>query len=80
MKVAILIPAFNEERTIGRVIYDVKEVMGSLGYKYEILVINDGSRDRTAAIAKDCGAIVYSHPINYGLAEAFRTGIVFKEN
>lgn len=73
--IAIVIPAYNEERTVGRVISEVKRVMGNTGYKYKIIVVDDGSRDKTAAIAKDLGAIVISHPMNYGLAEAFRTGM-----
>lgn len=75
MKVIITIPAYNEERTIGKVIKDTKRVLNSTKYKYKILVIDDGSRDKTAKIAKNQGAIIVSHPMNYGLAEAFKTGM-----
>lgn len=76
-KIIITIPAYNEEKTIGRVIEDIKRIMGGTKYKddYKILVVNDGSTDETAEIAKKAGALVYSHPINYGLAETFRTEI-----
>lgn len=73
MKLIITVPAYNEERTIGRVIKDIKDVMNNASYNYKILVVNDGSRDRTEAIARSLGAVVYSHPRNYGLAETFRT-------
>jgi len=73
MKVVITIPAYNEESTIARVITDIKDVMNSTGYNFEILVVNDGSKDNTSKIAREAGAIVYSHAINYGLAETFKT-------
>jgi glycosyltransferase involved in cell wall biosynthesis len=76
MNVVVSIPAYNEEGSIASVIRNVKEVMGkSRKYKYGILVVDDGSKDRTAEIAKSEGARVYSHPKNYGLADAFRTEI-----
>lgn len=73
MKVIVTIPAYNEARSIGPVITNIKKVM--VNYKYEILVVDDGSRDDTAQAAKKAGAIVYSHPRNMGLAETFRTEI-----
>ena len=42
-------------------------------YNYEIICIDDGSKDKTAKLAKKAGATVFSHPYNYGLAETFRT-------
>jgi len=73
VKVVITIPAYDEEKTIGRVINNIKEVMEKEGYDYKIIVIDDGSKDQTKKIAENSGAIVFSHPTNYGLAEAFRT-------
>ncbi len=73
MKVVITIPAYNEERTIGGVLRNLKRELDQQSYKYQILVVNDGSRDKTAKIAKSEGATVVSHPQNLGLAEAFRT-------
>ena len=75
MKVIITIPAYNEEETIGKVVRDIKQAMSKTKYKHSILVVNDGSKDKTAEMAGKQGAIVYSHPYNYGLAEAFRTEI-----
>ena len=73
MKVIITIPAYNEEKTIGKVINSIKEVMNSTKHKYEILVVDDGSADNTKKIAEKSGAIVYSHKRNKGLAETFKT-------
>ena len=73
MRVVITIPAYNEEGTIGRVISNIKEVMKKTRYNHRILVVDDGSRDKTADISKRSGAVVYKHPKNYGLAETFKT-------
>ena len=73
MKIIITIPAYNEESTIGTVIQDIKQTMIQTKYDYEIIVVDDGSTDRTAENARKAGAIVFSHPYNYGLAETFRT-------
>lgn len=75
MKIVVTIPAYNEEGTIAAVINKIHEVMGQNKYNYKILVVDDGSRDKTAETAKKEGAIVYSHPKNYGLAEAFKTEV-----
>ncbi|MBI2667383.1 glycosyltransferase [Candidatus Woesearchaeota archaeon] len=71
--IVISIPAYNEEKTIGLVINRIKSVMNKTKYSYKISIVDDGSRDKTKEVAKKAGAIVYSHPYNYGLAEAFRT-------
>jgi len=71
MKVVISIPAYNEERTIGKVIDEINRVMKNSKYRYSILVLNDGSRDMTATIAKKHGAKVVSNKRNMGLAETF---------
>jgi glycosyltransferase involved in cell wall biosynthesis len=73
MRVVISIPAYNEAKTLGNVLGEIKKVMKGSKYKYKIVVVNDGSKDKTAAIAKEQGAIVFSHPKNYGLAQTFRT-------
>lgn len=75
MKIIITIPAYNEEETIGDVIHEIKQTMDKTKYEYKILVVSDGSTDNTANVAKSSGALVYSHPYNYGLAETFRTEI-----
>lgn len=69
----VTIPAYNEEKTIGHLVKDIKDALGKEKYNVKILVIDDGSKDRTRDIAKKSGSLVYSHPKNYGLAETFRT-------
>ncbi|MBU1704208.1 MAG: glycosyltransferase family 2 protein, partial [Nanoarchaeota archaeon] len=71
-KIIISIPAYNEEKTIGRVIKEIKEVLAGFSYDYSFLVLDDGSTDNTIAVAKAAGARVYSNKRNKGLAETFR--------
>ena len=71
--IIISIPAYNEERDIGRTITEIKEALKDFSYNYKILVLNDGSRDRTVEVAQEQGAIVVSHRRNKGLAETFRS-------
>ena len=73
MNIAITIPAFNEEKTISALLDKLKQVIRQNGYNAKILVVDDGSKDRTAEIAKSKGAVVFRHPSNLGLAETFRT-------
>ena len=75
MQIVVTIPAYNEEKTIGALISSIHEVMGRNRYSYKILVVDDGSRDKTAQAAKSAKAIVYSHPKNYGLAETFKSEV-----
>lgn len=72
-KILVTIPAYNESRSIAQVIEQIKDVMSKGNYNYQIQIVDDGSRDKTAEIASKHGAIVISHPRNFGLAEAFRT-------
>lgn len=68
----VIIPAFNEERKITEVIADLKEK----GFT-QIVVVDDGSRDKTGELAKDQGAVVLRHLVNRGLGAALGTGFSF---
>jgi glycosyltransferase involved in cell wall biosynthesis len=66
-EIGIIIPAFNEEKTIAEVVNSVK--------KHGItIVVNDCSTDRTAPLAEDSGAVVTSHESNLGYDQALNTG------
>ncbi len=75
MKLVVLIPAFNEEKNIAKAIHSIpKKILGIDEIK--ILVVNDGSTDRTMDFAMDAGAYrVVSHKTNLGVGAAFMTGI-----
>jgi len=75
MKIVVTIPVYNEEETIGGVIDGVKKQASGLSSDYKIIVVDDGSTDKSPEIAKKHGAAVYCHPRNYGLAETFRTEV-----
>lgn len=70
MNTLVIIPAFNEEQRIAAVVAGVRNVVPAA----TIVVINDGSRDRTAAVARAAGATVVSHPFNMGYGVAIQTG------
>src|SRR5258708_36543092 len=70
--ISIIIPAFNEEASIGDTIVNIHEL--NLG-KYEVIVADDGSTDATARVAEAAGARVISHPYNIGNGASVKTGI-----
>lgn len=72
--VSVVIPAYNEEKTIGRVIEETIQVMESLGLPYEIIVVDDGSWDRTREEASKYKVTVLSNGRNRGKGYALRKG------
>jgi glycosyltransferase involved in cell wall biosynthesis len=71
LSVSVIIPAFNEEEGIARIVSEIRQA----GPEYEILVVDDGSKDNTAKAAKLAGASrVISHPYNIGNGAAIKTG------
>jgi glycosyltransferase involved in cell wall biosynthesis len=73
MKTLVFIPAWNEEDSIEAVIADAREHLPGA----HLLVIDDGSTDRTAARARAAGAMVASLPFNQGVGSAHQTGYIF---
>lgn len=72
-KILIVIPAFNEERNIVKVLDGIRSEVPLI----PILVINDGSSDRTAQLAEAGGAKVISLPYNSGYGVALQTGFIY---
>ncbi|TAN57972.1 glycosyltransferase family 2 protein [Patescibacteria group bacterium] len=72
-KLIILIPALNEERTIVSVIQRIPKQIPPFE-TVEIIVVDDGSSDQTAILAREAGAKVIKHQRNKGVGAAFRTG------
>lgn len=70
--ISIVIPVYNEERAIADVVLAIKELALESS---EIIVVDDGSSDQTAAAAEQAGARVISHPYNIGNGAAVKTGI-----
>jgi len=71
--VSVVIPVFNEEATIGNVVTRTKKTLEQLGVSYEILVVDDGSDDRSADIAQELKAHVLRDP-HQGKGFALRSG------
>jgi len=71
-KVSLVIPAYNEEKTIAHVIKEAKKVFEIS----EIIVVDDGSTDNTAEIAKRNNTKVIKHIKNKGKGNAIKTGII----
>jgi hypothetical protein len=71
-RVAVVIPAYNEEDNIGSVLPRIPESVCGVGTA--VLVVDDGSRDRTGDVAREHGAAVARHVTNLGGGAALRTG------
>ncbi len=68
LKVVCVIPAYNEEKNITKVVSSVSP------YVDEVIVVNDNSKDQTDFLARKSNAIVITHPINRGQGAALQTG------
>lgn len=75
LQASVVIPAFNEAESVGETVRTLREVLDSSGIEGEILLVDDGSTDGTAAIAEEAGAVVISHGENQGYGVALKTGI-----
>lgn len=72
-RVLIIIPAYNEEENIVRVVEDLKSNYG----EYHYVVVNDGSKDDTARLCREHCYNLLDLPVNLGLAGAFQTGMKY---
>lgn len=74
MKLVVTIPALNEEKTIAHVIAGIPRNIPGIS-ETEVIVVNDGSTDRTAELAEGAGAMVINISGRPGLGAVFRTGL-----
>jgi glycosyltransferase involved in cell wall biosynthesis len=72
--VSIVIPAYNEEKAIATTLDAVKGAVSSSSRRYQVIVVNDGSRDRTAEEAASRGVQVVSHRRNRGYGASLKSG------
>jgi len=80
-RLTLILPALNEAEVLADVLARLKTALKRLPVDTELVVVNDGSRDETAAIAVKTGATVLTHLINRGLGAALGTGLAYaKEN
>lgn len=75
MKLVVNLPAFNEEEKLGQTIKRIPRTFKGINEVF-VQVIDDGSKDNTAKVAKEAGAdFVFSHTVNRGLGIVFRTAV-----
>jgi len=76
---SVVIPVYNEERRLGQTLARVSEYLAAQSYEWEIFVVDDGSADRSVAIAENAGLgtrlQVLRHEVNRGKGAAVRTGM-----
>jgi len=72
MRTLVVIPAYNEGGNIAQVVSDVRASFGG-----EVAVVDDGSDDDTAGLARAAGATVLRHPCNLGIGAAVQTGFLY---
>lgn len=85
LRILVILPALNESANIGRAVRSIRDVMEHFvanptekhQYAVDILVINDGSSDNTADVAREAGALVVNMPYNVGIGAAVQTGFKF---
>jgi glycosyltransferase involved in cell wall biosynthesis len=71
-----IIPAYNEEKSIEDTVRRLRTTLAQIDIPSEIIVVNDGSRDKTKELAQSCNGVrVISHPINIGYGNSLKTGI-----
>ncbi|HPN81597.1 MAG TPA: glycosyltransferase family 2 protein [bacterium] len=75
-KLSLVIPVYNEEKMVAETVLKCREQLNSLGLDYEIIVVNDGSRDGTkASLAKLDSIKVLNNPYNIGYGASLKRGI-----
>ncbi len=67
--IAAVIPAYNEEKTVGKIVSDTRKYAGM------VVVVDDASKDKTAEKAEAAGAVVIRHRKNSGLGSSIRAGL-----
>lgn len=73
--ISVVIPAYDEEDAIAREVDTIRRALTAHGIEHEILVVDDGSTDRTAALASAAGARVLQHVGNRGYGASIKDGI-----
>lgn len=68
-----IVPAYNEEASVARVVAEIRAASPEI----DVLVVSDGSADRTADVARSAGATVLQLPVNLGIGGAMQTGYLY---
>lgn len=78
-EISVFFPTYNEEKAIGKVVLDAKRVLEKVAEKWEIIVVNDGSKDKTSDVVQnliksDSRISIVNHKVNRGYGASFKTG------
>ncbi len=75
MGVSVVMPVYNEESHVGLVVEELKKTLSGMKIEFEVLVVDDGSKDKTTEKIADAGVTLIRHPYNMGYGAALKTGI-----
>lgn len=78
-RICIIIPAYNESTVINEVVSGIVATIKKSSYRYEVIVVDDGSKDNTADEARKGGATVIRHILNSGAGAATATGLSYAD-
>lgn len=77
--IAIVLPAYNEEKDLPALLARIEETLSDQAFRYQVIVVDDGSKDRTAEIAREAATRMplrlVQHEVNRGLGMAMQTGL-----
>eukprot|EP01041_Mallomonas_annulata_P039116 gene39116-62740_t len=77
IKVLLIIPCFNEEKSIASLLDELLTINFTNKYWIEIVVVNDGSQDKTVEVASQFNVIILDLPVNIGIGGAVQTGFKY---
>ena len=79
--ISVVLPAYDEEAAVAGTVTEIRATLETAGFEgFEIVVVDDGSADATAARAAEAGARVLRHPHNLGYGRALKSGIAAAEH
>src|SRR5690242_14467804 len=73
--ISVVMPAYNEAVMVGQQIERIQKVMDATDYPYELIVVNDGSKDNTADVVRQYPVHLINKKYNRGYGAALKTGI-----
>jgi glycosyltransferase involved in cell wall biosynthesis len=73
-KIAVIVPAYNEEKAIAEVVNDINTLVAANNFHLDVIVVNDSSHDKTTEIVKQLKCVLLNLPVNIGIGGAMQTG------
>jgi glycosyltransferase involved in cell wall biosynthesis len=80
MKVAVIIPCYNEEKSVGLVIDELEQLKKNLGHQLDIVIVNDCSLDSTREVVMKRDCVLLDLPVNLGIGGAVQCGFRYAFN